>query len=284
MSRTLLSAMLIGCTTLAIATPDESRAGRDTIASRPAGAPVRFVAHDYGYAGPDRIPAGMTTVEIVNQGQDLHHVQLVKLAAGKTAVDFVAAMKADPGHWPGWVSFVGGPNGVVPGSRATATMKLEAGHYLALCIIPDKQGVPHVMLGMEKSFTVVPVGTVASAEPAADLAITQRDFHFDLSKPVTAGTHTIQVTNGGSQPHEAIVVKLEPGATVKDFVAAFEPGASGPPPGRPIGGIVGLDRGGRGYFTATFDPGHYAVLCFFPDQTTGREHFAQGMIAEFTVR
>lgn len=222
---------------------------------------VTFTAHDYGYQGPDRIPAGMTTVEVVNQGQDLHHAQLVKLAAGKTADEFISALKADPRHWPGWVSFVGGPNGVVPGDRATAA----------------------VMLGMEKPLTVVPVSTVSWAEPVADLTITQRDFHFELSKPITAGTHTIEVTNAGGQPHEAVVVQLAPGATVKDFVAAFEPGATGPPPGRPMGGIVGLDRGGRGFFTATFDPGHYAIICFFPDQTTGREHVQQGMVREFTV-
>ena len=141
-----------------------------------------------------------------------------------------------------------------------------------------------MMLGMEKPLTVIPASAVAIDEPTPDLTIIQRDFHFDISKPITAGTHTIQVTNGGRQPHEAIVIKLEPGATVKEFVAAFEPDATGPPPGRPIGGLVGLDRGGRGFFTTTFDPGRYAILCFFPDQTTGKEHFAQGMISEFTVR
>jgi hypothetical protein len=126
--------------------------------------------------------------------------------------------------------------------------------------------------------------TVSSAAPTPDLTITQRDFHFDLSRPIAAGQHTIQVRNGGTQPHEALVVKLEPGATVKDFVAAFEPGASGPPPGRLVGGLVGLDRDRRAFFTSTFDPGRYAVMCFFPDQTTGRPHLAQGMVSEFTVK
>ncbi len=280
MSGRIMMPLLAGLCGIAL-TVGTGEAGEGSRSS-PAGV-VTFTAHDYGYQGPDRIPAGMTTVEIVNQGQDLHHAQLVKLAAGKTADEFISALKADPRHWPGWVSFVGGPNGVVPGDRATAAVMLEAGHYLVLCIIPDKHGVPHVMLGMEKPLTVVPVSTVSWAEPVADLTIIQRDFHFELSKPITAGTHTIEVTNAGGQPHEAVVVQLAPGATVKDFVAAFEPGATGPPPGRPMGGIVGLDRGGRGFFTATFDPGHYAIICFFPDQTTGREHVQQGMVREFTV-
>jgi uncharacterized cupredoxin-like copper-binding protein len=276
--------MIIGLSAMAIVVPNQGQAGQGTAASRPAGDPVQFVAHDHGYSGPDRIPAGMTSVEIVNNGQGLHHAQIVKLAAGKTAVEFVSAIKADPVHWPNWVNFVGGPNAVAPGDRTTATMRLNAGHYLVLCLIPDKNGVPHVMLGMEKPVTVVPVSTVAFDEPTPDVTITQRDFHFDFSKPITAGTHTIQVMNGGGQPHEAFVVKLAPGATVKDFIAAFEPGAAGPPPGRPVGGLVGIDRGRRGFFTTMFDPGRYAIMCFFPDQTTGREHFAQGMISEFTVK
>jgi hypothetical protein len=284
MSQVMVSAMIIWLFVMTAAVPDQGQAGQGAIASRQGGAPVVFVAHDYGYTGPDRIPAGITTVEIVNQGQDLHHAQIVKLLAGKTAEDFVSAMKSNPAHWPSWISFVGGPNGIVPGDRTTATMRLDAGHYLLLCLIPDKKGVPHVMLGMEKRLTVIPMSTVAFDEPTPDLTITQRDFHFEISKPITAGTHTIQVTNGGGQPHEAIVIKLAPGATVKDFVAAFEPGASGPQPGRPVGGLVGIDRGGRGFFTTTFEPGRYAILCFFPDQTTGKEHFAQGMISEFTVR
>lgn len=284
MSRALVLVSMIGFSVIASAVPNQGHADQGAITPRPTGAPVVFVADDYGYIGPDRVPAGITTVEIVNQGKDLHHAQVVKLESGKTVEDFVSAMKADPVHWPDWVSFAGGPNAVAPGDRATATMRLEAGRYLMLCLIPDKQGKPHVMLGMQKSFAVIPVSTVALTEPASDVTITQRDFHFDVSQPIVPGTHTIQVINRGSQPHEVVVVKLAPGATVQQFLAAFEPGAVGPPPGRPVGGIVGLDRGGHGYFTATFEPGRYALMCFLPDQATGKEHFAQGMISEFTVR
>jgi hypothetical protein len=281
MSRTLLFALLTAAVA-AVAPVRPGHADAEPLAAR-AGDRVVLTAHDHGYTGPDRVPAGMTTVEIINRGQHPHHAQIVKLAVGKTAQDFTAAMKADPLHWPSWVSFVGGPNGVVPGERASATMHLDSGQYLALCLIPDTHGVPHMMLGMEKEFTVVPVRVAAYERPAAALTITQRDFHFDLSRPITAGVHTIEVINGGSQPHEVVVVQLAPGATVKDFVAAFEPGASGPPPGKLMGGVVGIDRGGRAFFTATFQPGQYALLCFLPDQHTGKEHFTQGMIREFTI-
>src|SRR3712207_4824202 len=61
-----------------------------------AGAPshdsrVVFEAHDYQFTGPDRIAAGMTTMQVQNKGQDVHHIQLLKLQPGKTSQDFLAA-------------------------------------------------------------------------------------------------------------------------------------------------------------------------------------------------
>src|SRR5512143_854543 len=63
---------------------------------RTDGSAVVFLAHDYGFAGPDRIPAGVTTMQVINKGQDPHHIQLVKLVQGKTADDFRAAITAEP--------------------------------------------------------------------------------------------------------------------------------------------------------------------------------------------
>lgn len=250
----------------------------------PGSAPVVFVAHDYGFTGPDRIPSGMTTVQVVNQGKNLHHVQIMQLTEGKTADDFQAAMKANPSHPPAWAKLVGGPNAAMPGSEATATMALAAGNYLLLCLIPDSQGVPHVALGMVKPLTVVPTKNPITAQPVSDLTITMSDFAFAVSQPLTAGTHTVHVMNAGGQPHEVVVVKLDSGKAVKDFGAAFAPGASGPPPGRAMGGLVGIEQGASGFFTGRFEPGRYGLICFFPDSTTGAPHFTKGMTLDFTVQ
>lgn len=247
------------------------------------GAPVVFEAYDYGFRGPDRIPAGMATMEVVNRGRDLHHLQLVELVEGKTAEDFLVALRnASPG-FPAWVKFVGGPNAVAPGGQATATMRLSAGNYVLLCLIPDQKGAPHVALGMVKPLTVTPMSGTVASEPASDVTITQRDFDFVFSTPIKAGRRTIQVINEGAQPHEVVVVKLASGATVKDFGAAFEPGGSGLPPGQPLGGLVGLEHGGRGFFTVQFEPGRYGLICFFPDPATGAPHFVKGMMLDFSV-
>lgn len=247
-------------------------------------APVVFVADEYGFSGPDFISAGVTTLQVVNRGQDLHHIQLLKLLQGKTTAEFRAAIKTDPGRFPRWIKFVGGPNAVLPGSEAMATMTLEEGEYLLICIIPNKEGLPHMALGMQKPLSVRGLKPTLVSEPKAGLTITQADFRFDLSRAVTAGSHTIRVMNHGTQPHEVVVLKLDPGASAKDFAAAFEPGASGPPPGKPIGGVVGLATGEHAFFTAQFEPGRYGLICFFPDSATGQPHFAKGMTSEFTVK
>lgn len=247
-------------------------------------APVVFVAHDYGFAGPDRIPAGVTTMQVVNKGQDPHHIQLLKLLQGKTAEDFRAAITADSARLPNWIKFVGGPNAVLPGSESAATMNLTEGEYLLICIIPNKDGVPHMALGMQKPLSVRGAKPRLISEPKAGLTITLADFRFTQSQPITAGSHTIEVINHGTQPHEVVLLRLDPGATAKDFGAAFEPGATMPPPGKPFGGIVGLETGEHAFFTAQFEPGRYGLICFFPDPATGKPHFAQGMTSEFTVK
>ena len=280
-----VSTVLTACSIVLFASaPGWGDGSRGEAGSRTDSSPAVFVAHDYGFTGPDRIAAGVTTVQIVNRGQDVHHVQLVKLLQGKTPADFSAALKTDPSRVPQWVKFMGGPNAVLPGSEAVATMNLVEGNYLLICIIPDKTGVPHTALGMQKALVVKGGKSALVSEPKAGTTIMMRDFQFALSQPMTAGAHTIGVMNHGTQPHEVVVVQLQPGASALDWVKAVESGAAGPPPGRPIGGVVGIETGDHAFFTAQFEPGRYGLICFFPDAATGQPHFARGMTTEFTVK
>ncbi len=244
---------------------------------------VVFVARDYGFSGPERIPGGLTTVRIVNEGRDLHHIQFLRLLEGKSAADFRAAIAADPSRLPSWVQYAGGPNAHLPGSQASATVNLTEGDYVLMCWIPDKNGVPHVALGMQKALFVRGGKPTKVSGAKAPITITQIDYQFILSKRIESGIHTIEVINHGSQPHELVVVKLAPGATVQDAIASFEPGASGPPQGELVGGITGIERGERMHFTGEFETGRYGLICFVPDAATGRPHFLHGMTTEFTV-
>ena len=282
MQKALYGSLVIGLSAV-LCVPAWARDGQHADAVRSSDAAVVFVAHDYGFRGPDRIPAGLTTVRVVNEGQDLHHIQFLKLLQGKSAADFRAAIAADPSRLPEWVHYAGGPNAHLPGSRATATVNLTEGDYVVMCWIPDKHGIPHVALGMQKALFVRGGKPTKVSAPKASLTIEQIDYQFKLSKRIEAGLHTIEVVNHGTQPHELVMVKLADGATVKDAIASFEPGAAGPPQGQLVGGITGVEKGGRLYFTGEFEPGSYGIICFVPDAVSGRPHFLHGMTTEFTV-
>jgi len=80
------------------------------------------------------------------------------------------------------------------------------------------------------------------------------------------------------------LIRLNPGASVEEFLDAFEPGAPpGPPPGQGRSGFPALKSGGEDA-TTDFTPGNYALVCFVEDTTTDAPHFALGMIHEFTFQ
>ena len=264
-----------------------SAAGADDhqreMAARVGDGTVVFVAHDYGFRGPDQLPAGRMTVRILNEGQDLHHIQFLKLMPGKSAADFRKAIVADPHRLPEWVEYAGGPNVHSAGSQASAMVNLTEGDYVLICWIPDKNGVPHVALGMQKALSVRGAKPVKVALPTPSVVIKQVDYQFVLSRTVASGLQTIEVVNHGAQPHEVVVVKLNKGARVSDVIASFEPGASGPPPGELVSGVTAIKKGSHVSFTGEFEPGRYGLICFVPDAVTGRPHFLHGMTTEFTV-
>ncbi|MBI3812432.1 MAG: hypothetical protein HY283_09560 [Nitrospirae bacterium] len=266
------------------------RPGSVVAATQSAVHEVTFETTGMSFKGPESIPAGLTLVRIVNKGTDLHHVQLIRLTDGKTAEDFSAAVKAapfdpmGPAAAPAWVHFIGGPNGAIPGASATAVMNLEPGNYVLICFIPDSKGVAHIALGMTKALKVTGAADTGVSEPKETIVITAMDFKLVPDKAIAAGTQTIRFNNAGTQPHEVLVVQLPPDKSVKDFVAAFEPGHAGPHPGKPISGMTGVDKGGHAFFTAKFEPGRYGLICFFMDEMKKAPHFALGMMQDFTVK
>jgi plastocyanin len=251
----------------------------------PAPSVVSFTAADFSYTGPDTIPAGVTTVQLVNNGQQPHHMFMVKLNEGKTGQDLMAAMQApNATTMPAWAVEVGGPNAAEPGKTIAATMPLDAGSYVIFCVIPGPDGVPHVAKGMMRNLTVVPAATTAAAapEPTADITMTLMDYGFQLSTPITAGRHTIKFDNTAAQAHEVVLVKLNPGTTIQQWVDAANK-MTGPLPGQLMDGIAGMAPGRHGYATVEFTPGEYGLVCFAPDSKDGKPHFLHGMIQQITV-
>ena len=248
---------------------------------------VTIMATDFAFGVPDTIPAGLTAFRLVNQGKELHQASLIRLKDGKTVADFQSGLQAamqSHSPPPPWVSFVGGPNAVTPGDTGVATQTLEPGNYVFVCWIPSADGTPHIMKGMMHAMVVTPNQAPAVAEPAAGVSIKLTDYDYALSNPLTAGTHTVRVENAGPQPHEIVITALPAGKTLQDFIAWEKGGEKGPiPTGKWLGGVVGLDAGAHAQFTATFAPGNYLLLCFWPDAKDGKPHLMHGMAKQISV-
>ena len=116
---------------------------------------VTVTASDYSFSAPDSIPAGVTEIRLLNRGTEMHHVMLIRLDGGKTMADLFANMKGE-GPLPEWAREAGGPNTPGPGGESNAILRLVAGRYAMICVIPSSDGKPHVMKGMAKEIVVTP--------------------------------------------------------------------------------------------------------------------------------
>jgi len=269
----------------AAAQSDVPGAGAAAGAAAGAGAAptvVTVTARDFAFDAPKEVPAGLTTFRLVNDGPSLHHIQLIKLSEGKTAADFIAALKAG-GPPPKWAAFAGGPNPPDAGGTASATVPLEPGNYVMICFVPAADGMPHVMKGMIRPLTVTAASGPAKVPPAADLTMKLVDYDFQLSAPLTAGKHVIKVENAGPQPHEVAIVRLKPGKTPEDFVHWGEKPV-GPAPGDLYGGVSVIMPGADAYAEVDLPAGDYALLCFMGDAKDGKPHFAHGMMKRIEVK
>jgi hypothetical protein len=129
--------------------------------------------------------------------------------------------------------------------------------------------------------TTASAGTSVPAEAAA-ITVTAKDYSFEGPAQVPAGVVSIALENQGKEVHQAQIVKLEDGKTVKDLAEALK--QHGPPPSwlKWMGGPNAVAPGQRVNASSVLAPGHYAYLCLIPSPD-GKMHVAKGMIRPFEV-
>ncbi len=266
----------------ALARPASVSSANGVIVRRDGIRTVTVTASDYSFAAPDTIPAGLTELRLLNRGTEMHHAMLVRLDAGKTMADLFAAMQPDS-PLPAWAHEAGGPNTPGPGGESNAILRLVAGRYAMICVIPSSDGKAHVMKGMAKEIIVTPAtSNTSNANMRVNSTMTLFDYAFQLSQPLQAGRQTIRVKNTGAQPHEVVLVKLQPGKKTADLLAWMEK-MEGPPPGAPVGVTTPMALGEENIITVDLAPGEYGLVCFVPDAKDGKPHSMHGMITQFTI-
>jgi hypothetical protein len=132
------------------------------------------------------------------------------------------------------------------------------------------------------TFTFALLALAASqSPPTADETLTLRDHHFKLSAPVPGGTSTWHVRNDGTEPHQALIVKLPAGVSEWSERLWYTNGSRGSEPGTRVGGVTRLEPKKDEWFSITLEPGQYLLLCTMSEDE-GR-HFELGMIYRFTI-
>ena len=103
---------------------------------------------------------------------------------------------------------------------------------------------------------------------------TLTEYEIQLSATsAPAGTVIFNVTNAGTIVHEFVILKTDVLAADLPLAGdSVDEGAF-----NAIGEVEETEPGGSGTFTATLEPGHYAIIC----NVSG--HVSQGMVTDFTV-
>jgi len=244
---------------------------------------VTITAKEYAFEVPASIGGGVVAVKLSNTGKEPHMAQLIRLNDGVTFDQLQAALQGgDPGAALSLVSVAGGIYTTPPGATQAATLDLKAGDYAVMDFGAGEDQVPYMVKGMLQPFKVT-AGS-SSAEPASDVAVTLKEYSFEMPTELKAGSHTFKVSNQGTQPHEILLLKLAEGKTMADVQAALSNPESGePPPGDMVGGALAIGPGLRSWTTLELTPGNYMAICFIPDSGDGKSHLEHGMMMPIKV-
>jgi hypothetical protein len=262
--------------------------GRATTTS-PDTLPGRVVdvkAGEFYFEAPVSIPAGLTTFRLHQVGiaaerlraggrgrslvlhegdptHGMHMLRIFRLKDGKTYIDLMDAFRARAPR--PWAENLGGPAFSFPPRTTNATFDLEPGSYALACVVGsarEDQTRNHLLKGMIRPFTVVPVSSPKTTAPQPDLVIRiMKDGTADLSAPITAGRQIIKVENTTTQDHELTFFRLLKGQVTDDRRALIERGDM-----IPWGGLDTVPAGGSLMMTTEFEAGTYEINVSFKPQ------------------
>ncbi|HWH31588.1 MAG TPA: hypothetical protein VNU01_02845 [Egibacteraceae bacterium] len=115
---------------------------------------VDVVARDLEFVLPDGIAAGKTAFVMTNEGEQPHHMSIVRFKADVTEEQVRATIDAGEDVQQHFESEVGESTDAAPGETAVVNAELEPGLYGMACFVEGEDGVPHFFQGMYALFQV----------------------------------------------------------------------------------------------------------------------------------
>lgn len=169
----------------------------------------------------------------------------------------------------------------VTGTTATATVEFEFGLGI------EADALSFVFQGGRWLLDGSQPGSAAVSADATLVDVGLQEFGFVYDKEaVSSGNVAFNVENVGTQDHELVILKVDPGLSTSDLldVLSEEGDTEGPPPFEDFGflGVYGPGESGTAALSHPLDSGSYVFICFLPD-TDGVPHAFKGMISPFTV-
>jgi hypothetical protein len=186
---------------------------------------LHITEDDYSYAFDGDVKAGTVTFDVDNVGEEFHMLGVCALKPGKGVADVQKAAQSDDESEfekvcdeNESIDALGG--GSTPGSRYQITsQEVEAGKYVALCFLPDKDGKPHFLRGMLKEFEIGDGDESGVID--GDVTYTATKEKLSGPKELDAGETTIKYVPGGGRD-EFILLKLKDGKTADDVNTFFD--------------------------------------------------------------
>ena len=210
---------------------------------------------EYAFDMPEEVEGGNTTFAATNEGDLPHEIAFGQIEGQRTMDDIMKALEV--GRPPKWFKDIAGIPVLSPGVNASMTRDLDEGQYIFLCFLPTPEGGPHAQEGMIRLFNVS--GTSEAEAPEVDLTITATEDGFDVPD-ISAGTHTIELVNDGSKPHEFAFLSYEEGMTEKDLGKWFQSGFKTDAPAVFPGGMQSIEPGTSVIVEMTFESGRTYTL------------------------
>ena len=260
---------------------------------------IDIVTESMEFQSPDTIPSGWVTWKYHNESSQPHFILIddpidsitvedfenellppfgegiTLLYEGKNEEAFAAFGKIPEWYagtvWPGGVGLISG------GHTAQTTMKLDPGYYIIECYVKMPGGMFHTNMGMYKVLVVSDEVSPLS-EPSADInVLVSGETGISFEPPKNAGTYTFSVhyldqkKHEHFQGHDVNLVKIADGADTKKLETWMSwlnlDGLIDPVPEgfTFLGGVNDMPAGKTGYFTATLEPGGYALISEVPN-------------------